>query len=56
MSLVCENGSWRIDGAGSERARVAYAHLENDRVIYTIEGQPHAGYANPFLAVESQDD
>jgi hypothetical protein len=27
MSLVCENGNWRIEGAGSERARVAYAHL-----------------------------
>ena len=46
MSLVGEDGNWRIEGAGSERARIAYAHLENDRVIYTIEGQPLARAAD----------
>jgi hypothetical protein len=36
MSLVKEGGSWRIEGKGSERARIAYAVLVDDRVVYEI--------------------
>jgi hypothetical protein len=36
MTLVRRGDSWHIDGADSHRARVAYATLENDRVVYTI--------------------
>jgi hypothetical protein len=37
MSLVNEGGSWRIEGNGSERARIAYAVLVDDRIVYEIE-------------------
>ena len=37
MTLVPEGASWRIEGAGSERARVAYAHLDGNRVVYTVD-------------------
>jgi hypothetical protein len=36
MSLVADGDSWRIVGAGSERARVAYARLDGNRVAYTV--------------------
>jgi hypothetical protein len=34
MNLVDEGGSWRIEGKGSERARIAYAVLVDDKVVY----------------------
>ena len=34
MRIVCSGGEWRIEGAGSERARLAYAVLDGDRVSY----------------------
>jgi hypothetical protein len=37
MELVNEDGKWRIQGTGAQRASVAYASLENGRVIYKIE-------------------
>jgi hypothetical protein len=36
MSLVPDGRSWRIEGPDSHRARVAFATLEGDRVIYTL--------------------
>jgi hypothetical protein len=39
MKLVSENGRWRIEGPQKERARVAYARLENDRLVYHKEGK-----------------
>jgi len=36
MRLVLDEHNWRIEGPGSERARVAYATLENDRLAYTF--------------------
>jgi hypothetical protein len=36
MRLVRQNESWQIEGAGAERARVAYATLENDRLTYLL--------------------
>lgn len=36
MKLVCEGGKWRVEGPGSERARIAYATLDGDRVAYTL--------------------
>jgi len=38
MELVCENGKWRVEGSGSERARVAYASLAGDGVTYRLDG------------------
>jgi len=36
MNLVFEDGRWRAEGPGKERARVAYATLAGDRVTYSL--------------------
>ena len=36
MTLVADGNSWRVTGPGSERARVAYATLDGDRVVYSV--------------------
>lgn len=36
MVLVSNKDGWTIEGHGAERARVAYATLENDQVTYTF--------------------
>jgi hypothetical protein len=36
MKLVSEGGGWRIEGPQKERARIAYARVENDRVAYDV--------------------
>jgi hypothetical protein len=36
MTLSGSGSSWRVEGAGSERARVAYATLDGDRVVYSF--------------------
>lgn len=40
MSLVPNGAGWKIDGPESERARIAYASLVGDRVVYTIDKIP----------------
>lgn len=35
MRLVQVDGGWRIEGQGNERARIAYARAENDRLVYS---------------------
>jgi hypothetical protein len=37
MRLVEQEGRWRIEGAGNERARIAWASLDGDRVVYSVE-------------------
>jgi len=37
MQLVEDHGGWRIEGPLSERARVAYATLDGERIVYTID-------------------
>jgi hypothetical protein len=37
MKIVHDSEGWRIEGPGSERARIAYANLENDRLTYSFE-------------------
>jgi hypothetical protein len=37
LKLVNVNGSWRIEGKGSERARIAYAVLADDKIIYELD-------------------
>jgi hypothetical protein len=39
MRLVRAGDSWEIQGPGNEQARIAYASLEGDRVVYTVEQQ-----------------
>jgi hypothetical protein len=36
MTLRETDSGWTIDGEGSERARVAYASLDGDRVVYNV--------------------
>jgi len=36
MELVQENGKWRVEGPGKERARVAYASLAGEAVTYSL--------------------
>ena len=37
MNLVRNGDGWKIEGAGNERARIAYACLDGDRLAYEIE-------------------
>jgi len=37
MKLVENHKGWRIEGPDSERARVAYATVEGDRIVYTVD-------------------
>lgn len=39
MELVCEEGEWRIQGPGKERACIAYACLTGDHITYSCEGE-----------------
>lgn len=36
MNLVSVKGSWRIEGEGSERAKLAYAVLDKDQIYYQV--------------------
>ena len=40
MQLVSAAGTWRIEGPQSERARVAYARIEEDHLVYRVEDNP----------------
>jgi hypothetical protein len=37
LKLAFHNGKWRIEGAGSERARIAYATLVDNRITYSFK-------------------
>ena len=39
MRLVAEAGGWRVEGPQSERARVAYARVENGQLVYSFAGK-----------------
>jgi hypothetical protein len=36
MRLVRENGKWSIQGEGRQRARIGLAHIQDDRITYTV--------------------
>jgi hypothetical protein len=42
MSLVRDGRSWRIEGPGCARARIAYAALEGDQIVYRVESPREA--------------
>jgi hypothetical protein len=46
MTLVRSGGEWRIEGPDAVRARVAYATLQGDRLVYQFEDVP-ARVASP---------
>jgi hypothetical protein len=37
MQLIQEGDSWRVEGNGNERARVAYARVEGNSIVYRVE-------------------
>ncbi len=37
MKVVSDGGGWRIEGAGRERARLAYASLVGDQLTFTLD-------------------
>jgi hypothetical protein len=37
MQLVHDGDTWRVEGIGSERARVAYARAEGNKITYRVE-------------------
>jgi len=39
LRLVNDQGRWRVEGEGKERAQVAYAILRGDEISYTIPGE-----------------
>jgi hypothetical protein len=39
MELVHDGKNWRVEGAGSERARVAFARLENGKIFYSFDSR-----------------
>jgi hypothetical protein len=40
MELVSDGGGWRVAGAGSERARVAYASEQEGKLVFTMQHSP----------------
>lgn len=40
LKLVNEGNDWRIEGNGAERARVAWAVVDHDRLTYELESAP----------------
>jgi hypothetical protein len=58
LRLVHDGSRWSIQGAGSERARIAFACLDGDTVTYRVQGdrglagsgQLAAGSTNPEAA------
>ena len=40
LRLVRRGSAWCIEGDGKERARIAYASLEGDKIIYRFESSP----------------
>jgi hypothetical protein len=45
LKLVDVGGSWRIEGEGHERARIAYAILVDNRVVYEVDPASSQGVA-----------
>ena len=51
MQLIydCARGKWMIEGHGRERARIAYASLDGDQIVYSFE-RPHRDSSEEFLS------
>jgi hypothetical protein len=39
MTMIPHGDSWKIQGPGSDRARLAYATLDGDRVVYNVDAR-----------------
>lgn len=47
MTLVCDHGNWRIEGPESQRARIAFARIENNRLVYDLQLHANGLLAQP---------
>jgi hypothetical protein len=54
MKLVSQGNRWQIAGAGREKARIAYARLENGQVRYHLEHEPESATHDPRFASDSR--
>ncbi len=52
MSVIRDGDSWRVQGEGSERAKIAYAGLENGDLVYKTDEQ----YVRPASLVRPSED
>ena len=43
MRLKYSEGKWRIEGEGNQRARLAYARLEGEALVYRVTLEPAPG-------------
>jgi hypothetical protein len=53
MRIVRAGAGWRIEGAGKERARLAFANLIDDELVFSFEDQVSAcdaAFAGPVSA------
>jgi hypothetical protein len=50
MALVQDGHSWRIEGPDSNRARVAYAALEKDHLVFELDGSVVSRWKLPVAA------
>jgi hypothetical protein len=39
MKLIQEGGTWRIEGPGKERARIAYARVADGAISYRVQDE-----------------
>jgi hypothetical protein len=50
MRLLRRGNRWEIDGPGGERARIAYASLQGNQLLYRLESSPSAAAASISVA------
>jgi hypothetical protein len=50
MNLVQKNGQWQIEGHGSERARIAFATIDRNHLIYDIQDAGNRETALPVIS------
>jgi hypothetical protein len=48
MKLMFEDGLWRIEGRGSERARIGFACIEDNRIVYKVGQNSELPVAREF--------
>jgi len=51
MRLVLEGHKWRIEGRGRKRARIGFACIEEDRIVYRVARSSEAPAADQFEGV-----
>ena len=52
LRLVPSGLEWTIEGPGSERATIAYARLDGERLVYELPGEDRSASASHTLVKE----